>query len=1074
MNRKNNFIVILLLALISPIAMMMLIAMSWQAGNFILPRPEGPCDIYSAAGYPCVAAHSSTRALYASYSGPLYQVVRQSDGKTLDIGVVQPGNNDPGGYADAAAQDSFCANTVCWITKIYDQSGKGNDLLQAPPGTFKGPAKGGFNNLPIADMAPITINGHKAYGVYIMPGMGLRNNNAANIAINDEPEGIYYVIDGKHFDSGCCFDYGNSSTNSRAVGTGTMETTYYGTATAWGSGNGPGPWIMSDMEAGLFSGYSAKKNDVPTVDSLRFITAIVNGGGGNKWELRGGNAQKGGLTTFYSGVRPETPSSNNYYPMNKKGGILLGIGGDNGNGSAGTFFEGVMTTGYPAETTTDAVQANIVAAKYDVQRVNLSRITTFTPKSTQDVTETFINTTGVPVEDIKLSVVVPNGWKAIVSGSTNTSKIFTGLILPGASVSATFTISSSVTTGAGFITGKVDWKNQKTGSMQFETTSSQRVRNVLPVKINEIRFSTGDNQTNQFIELYNASSNSVDISNWILINTRSEWAPVKLGTIPNLTKLAAHGFYLLGLSTSGLVAPASREEKIINVRNSTGFEVGQKITIDGEVRTIAKVGTPASPMTTLFVPVSTGPWLTIPAGSTNLPVTDATGFAIGQKIGIDIGGTYEVATVTQAGKAATQTNLSIAAKSGEVIIKVAANSNMTIGDTLTIDTGARIELVRIKRIINVVAAPSRLNFDQGGSSRVPGEVELEVPLKLDHMSGVDVSDAGTGISFFPATHFVHKSGDAVQALGSGITLERALDKHHEFGAAVLNRHITSAGYQGTVVPNQWYGDPLSDNAGSVALMDKNNKVVVDAIVYGSQQSSSSANGTITSPDIAVLEGDQSQGGCIVVSPASGRGFFPFSSTVTKVNKSVGRYPDGDDSDNNCHDFLLQNTTTLSAATVVGSDNIKAASVAAFTPGQKIIIGSGMNYETAVIKTIGTAGGTSVNSATNAGTTIIPVPDVEGFGVGQSITIDDGANSETAVIASINVGRFRFDNPNIIPVDTIKVTVPLSKAHSVGVQVSGSGITLAAPLSKVHSKGEQVTDNIPTPGVPNRYSIKNNR
>jgi len=36
-----------------------------------------------------------------------------------------------------------------------------------------------------------------------------------------------------------------------------METTYFGTSTVWGRGSGPGPWIMSDMEAGLFSGYGA-------------------------------------------------------------------------------------------------------------------------------------------------------------------------------------------------------------------------------------------------------------------------------------------------------------------------------------------------------------------------------------------------------------------------------------------------------------------------------------------------------------------------------------------------------------------------------------------------------------------------------------------------------------------------------------------------------------------------------------------------------------------------------------------------------------------------------------------------
>ncbi len=101
-------------------------------------RPKGPCDIYAAAGDPCVAAHSTTRALYASYNGPLYRVKRQSDGKSLDIGIVQPSGSASGGYADAGAQDAFCANTYCWITTIYDQSPKHNDLTQAPRGDSAG------------------------------------------------------------------------------------------------------------------------------------------------------------------------------------------------------------------------------------------------------------------------------------------------------------------------------------------------------------------------------------------------------------------------------------------------------------------------------------------------------------------------------------------------------------------------------------------------------------------------------------------------------------------------------------------------------------------------------------------------------------------------------------------------------------------------------------------------------------------------------------------------------------------------------------------------------------------------
>ncbi|MCD9874366.1 alpha-N-arabinofuranosidase, partial [Streptomyces sp. NR30] len=81
---------------------------------------QGPCDIYAAGGTPCVAAHSTSRALFASFNGPLYQVQRASDNAFKDIGVLSAG-----GVADAAAQDSFCAGTTCTITRVYDQTGGG-------------------------------------------------------------------------------------------------------------------------------------------------------------------------------------------------------------------------------------------------------------------------------------------------------------------------------------------------------------------------------------------------------------------------------------------------------------------------------------------------------------------------------------------------------------------------------------------------------------------------------------------------------------------------------------------------------------------------------------------------------------------------------------------------------------------------------------------------------------------------------------------------------------------------------------------------------------------------------------
>nr|BFE59374.1 hypothetical protein GCM10020063_039000 [Dactylosporangium thailandense] len=319
------------------------------------PGPAGPCDIYAGGGTPCVAAHSTTRALYAAYNGPLYQVRRSSDNTTRDIGVLSAG-----GYANAAAQDTFCANTTCLITIIYDQSGRNNRLTQAPPGGFQGPAAGGYDNLANATAAPITIAGHKAYGVYVAAGTGYRNNATNGVAKGDQPEGMYAIFDGTHYNGGCCFDYGNAETNSRDNGNGTMEAIYFGNIKVWGYGTGNGPWVMADLENGLFSGVNAGYNANDPSVSYRFLTAIVKGEP-NHWAIRAGNAQSGSLSTFYDGKRPNVSG---YNPMKKEGAIILGIGGDNSHGSAGTFYEGVMTSGYPSNATEDAVQANITAAGY--------------------------------------------------------------------------------------------------------------------------------------------------------------------------------------------------------------------------------------------------------------------------------------------------------------------------------------------------------------------------------------------------------------------------------------------------------------------------------------------------------------------------------------------------------------------------------------------------------------------------------------------------------------------------------------------------------------------------------------
>jgi hypothetical protein len=312
---------------------------------------QGPCDIYAAAGTPCVAAHSTTRALYAAYNGPLYQVRRASDNGTTNISPLSAG-----GVANAATQDSFCSGTSCVITEIYDQSGKGNNLTDAPGG---GPA-GGPDGLANATATPTTVGGHKAYGVFIAPGYGYRDDDSTrNIATGNNPESEYAIFDGTHFNGGCCFDHGNAETNNNDDGAGTMEAIYFGNIKVWGFGSGNGPWIMADMENGLFSGTAVHLNSADPTTNFRFTTAMIEGGA-NQWAILGGNAQSGGLATDFNGVRPS-----GYNPMKKQGAIILGIGGDNSKGADGTFYEGVMTTGYASAATEAAVQANIVAAGYN-------------------------------------------------------------------------------------------------------------------------------------------------------------------------------------------------------------------------------------------------------------------------------------------------------------------------------------------------------------------------------------------------------------------------------------------------------------------------------------------------------------------------------------------------------------------------------------------------------------------------------------------------------------------------------------------------------------------------------------
>jgi hypothetical protein len=1001
-------------------------------------RPEGPCDIYAAAAAPCVAAHSTTRALFASYDGPLYQVVRQSDGKTLDIGVVQPVVSpapDRGGYANAAAQDAFCAGTYCFISVIYDQSPMRNHLVQAPRGFFSGPAMGGFNNLPPADLAPVTLMGHKVYGVFIAPGMGLRQNDARGTAVDDQAEGQYWVINGHHYNSGCCFDYGNAETDSRDDGNGTMETTYYGNAPFWYRGSGPGPWIMTDQENNLVGCVNADGSkvchDLPSI-TWRFVTAMAKGEP-HHWTSLGGDAQRGPLKVMFDGPRIDFT----YDPMRKQGAILLGNGGDNSVGSQGTFYEGAMTAAgtFPSDATDQLVQANIVAAKYDVPRVAIAPasvtsaptgLQTFAPGTSQQTTVTFTNVSDAPVSGVTLSLVTPKQWTATAAATGKTMMSIAEPIAPGATVGATFRVTAGARAFNGDLVARATWTPASGNAVQSET-AAQKVRNVSPVKINEFRVSAGllTNPTDAFVELYNAGSRAVDISNWTLTQHQTEQAPFSSIRIPPGTRLPSNGFYLLGLSSSGLAAAAHPGDGTVHVRSVAGMTVGDTVTIgtgsSAETRTIATLGTAAGTATTLWQPLPDGPVITVPVGSTNVPVASVAGFAVGQKIGIGHGATYpatarvmeqyEVATVTAVGKPGTQAFLGADAPVGATNIKVTSVAGISAGDEIRLDidtVGHGIETVKVTKvgtasIRGVLAADAGAGATtlvlrvRGGATglTVGDRMTVGTPANQQVVTITAVGAAtptGTTVDFTPALAVAHRTREDVVAQGTGLELAAPLKFMH-----AANMPFSARGTGISFTPATAYvhssNEPVQGLGTGITLDRPLARAhPIDAVVHDANARTAGYQGTPAPHQWFGGPVLSNSAGAMVLREATGL-------VVDSLNYGLLVDPWASEGYQGRSGFEESGCRVPTPGTGGASwpppppptTNTPHKSAGRFPDGAD----TDSNCADFRVQAA-----TTLSAAAAAGTTNVKVGSVAEFSAGQTLTIDAGAHLETAVVASV--------------------------------------------------------------------------
>jgi hypothetical protein len=354
-------------------------------------------------------------------------------------------------------------------------------------------------------------------------------------------------------------------------------------------------------------------------------------------------------------------------------------------------------------------------------------------------------------------------------------------------------------------------------------------------------------------------------------------------------------------------------------------------------------------------------------------------------------------------------------------------------------------------------------FREGVASFGTG-IDIAEPLKFNHAANLPFANRGTGITFQPATALAHHSNEPVQPIGTGIALDSPLAKDHAIDAVVRDAAVTTAGYQGTPSPNQWFGGPtlsttaytfgdrvVTLNEGNMVLRDASG-LVVDSLNYGLVVDPWAAKGYqgVSGAD---------KGGCFVVAPGPTGGSGPFGPPPIPSDTSAGRITDGIDTDSNCADFVTEPATAMAAASAAGTTNLKVVNVAGFSAGQSIRIDTGANLETGVIASVGTAGATKVSTATSAGATVLPVASAAGFNPGQTITIGAGADYETAVVASTS----RFGGISVT------VSAPLTNVHAAGAQFSGTGITLTAALAREHASAAQVAGNASTPGAPNKYN-----
>ena len=529
--------------------------------------------------------------------------------------------------------------------------------------------------------------------------------------------------------------------------------------------------------------------------------------------------------------------------------------------------------------------------------------------------------------------------------------------------------------------------------------------------------------------------------------------------------------------------------------DTIGIDTGSNL----ETHKIVSIGAAASSSTTLWQPLPEGPVITIPVGSTNVPITSTAGFAVGGKIALGYGAAYpavaraieqyEVATVTAVGKPGTQAYLATDAPAGSTNIKVTSIANISAGDKIRLDIDSVAHGIEIVTVANVGTQANQTNLSADASAgathidvrsvnglAVGDKITVGTPANKEAVTVTAVSAAGpTGasVNFTPALAKAHIRNEGLVAPGTGLDLAAPLEFNHSANLPFSDRG-TGISFEPATAFAHSSNEPLQALGTGITLDQPLTKEhAVNAVVRDAAATAAGYQGTpapnqwFGGPElsanvpyfgrtISVKQGSmvlRDASGLVVDSLNYGGLVDPWAAEGYQAASGLEK--------SGCYVPVPGSVGDFGLFAPTGGTNTSAGR---FPDG----VDSDSNCNDFLLQAATTLSAPSANRATN-----IKVASVAGFGAGQTIMIDTGANLETAVIATVGtagattVRAATAAGATVIPVAStagfspgLTITIGSGADYETAVVASatfrgGATITVAAPLTLAHAAGAQI-------------------